>query len=200
MGPDGQGTRTRRRPLPAVERRGLVLDAATRVFTARGVHAVGMDELIAETGLAKMSVYRIFPTKDALVGAYLERLADTILGLIDADIAAYADDPARVLHRTLDAIEADLRRPDFRGCPFGNAAAEFSDPGHPARRWSRDYRRALLGRLQTAAAPLGPAGTELAARLAVLVDGCYLSAANLGPDGPAAAGLALARELVDAAC
>jgi len=47
------------------------MDTAALLFYARGVHAVGMDELITSTGLAKMSVYRLFPTKDDLVGAYL---------------------------------------------------------------------------------------------------------------------------------
>ena len=57
------------------ERERIVLDTAARLFYARGVHAVGMDELVRETGLGKATVYRLFPSKDALVGAYLRRLA-----------------------------------------------------------------------------------------------------------------------------
>jgi AcrR family transcriptional regulator len=176
-----------------------VLDTATRLFTAHGVHAVGMDRLIAESGLGKMSVYRLYPTKDDLVGAYLSRLADEIFDLVDADLAGSAG-AAAALHAILSAIEGDLARPGFRGCPFGNAAGEYDDPTHPARRVARDYREGLLGRLELGARRLDATGGPLLARrLAVLIDGAYLSAAHLGPTGPAADGLALAHTLVDAA-
>lgn len=182
--------------MPRDERCARVLDTAALLFYARGVHAVGMDELITSTGLAKMSVYRLFPTKDDLVGAYLARLAARILALIDTDIVAHADDPRQGLLSVLDAVEVDLNREGFRGCPFGNAGSEYDDPDHPARRISRQYRQELLARLTSTARQITPTGEELAAQLAVLIDGAYLNAANLGPDGPAAAGLALARTLV----
>ena len=57
------------------EREVRVLDTAQRLFYARGVHEVGMDELVRETDLGKATVYRLYPTKDALVAAYLARLA-----------------------------------------------------------------------------------------------------------------------------
>jgi AcrR family transcriptional regulator len=187
-------TQTRQPRRTADERRQLVLDAAERLFRSRGVHAVGMDELIAATGLAKMSVYRTFHTKDALVSAYLTRLAEGIVGSIDAEIAR-ANDPRDALTAVLDAIAADLRRPDFRGCPFGNAAGEFGEPDHPVRAAARDYRRQLHARLGVLVERAG--GPEVVAdQLAVLIDGAYLNAAHLGPDGPAAAGLGLARRLV----
>ena len=198
MAPSRQGpprTETRRRS--ADERRGIVLDTATRLFTAHGVHAVGMDRLIAECGLGKMSVYRLFPTKDDLVGAYLSRLAEHILELIDQAVAQ-AENPRAGLHAILDGIASDLHRPDFRGCPFGNAASEYDDPRHPARQVARDYRRRLLERLDTTARDLDLVhGPVLARQLAVLIDGTYLNTAHLGPDGPTADGLALARQLTD---
>jgi hypothetical protein len=110
----------------------------------------------------------------------------------------------------LDAIEADLRRPGFRGCPFNNASIEFDDPQHPARVQARAYREQLLGTLSWLAVQLargdgGPGagggagdGECLGAQLAVLIDGAYTSAAHLGPDG-AAAGLGLGRHLVQQA-
>lgn len=183
--------------LSAAHRREIVLDAATRLFTSHGVHAVGMDRVIAETGLAKMSVYRVFATKDELVGAYLERLAGEILEIIDRDIVL-AESPGAALGAILDGVELDLRRSGFRGCPFANAAGEYDAADHPARRVARDYRGELLDRLDRTARSLDPDhGSRLARQVAVLIDGAYLSAAHLGPDGPAAEGLALARQLVE---
>jgi len=102
--------------------------------------------------------------------------------------------------RHLSVIEDDLRRPQFRGCAFNNASIEFDQPAHPARIEARRYREQLALRLTRLARQLaGPRrGTPLGQQLAVLIDGAYANAAHLGPDGPAAAGLNLARQLVAA--
>ena len=185
------------------QREAQVLDTAARLFYARGVHEVGMDELVRATGLGKATVYRLYPTKDALVAAYLRRLATAISTAIEEQITAHAGDPGGALLAVLDAIEADLRRPGFRGCPFNNASIEFDDPQHPARVQARSYREQLRGTLSSLAVQLtrrtgagSGDGASLGAQLAVLIDGAYTSAAHLGPDGPAAAGLGLARHLV----
>jgi AcrR family transcriptional regulator len=190
---------TRRSP---DERRRIVLDAAADLFYARGVHEVGMDELVTATGLGKATVYRLYPTKDALIGAYLERKAAQILELVDAG-AGPGSDPAEALHGILDGVEADVTRPQFRGCAFNNASIEYDDPAHPARAAARSYRQALHDRLRSATERLMPqdipAARALAGQLAVLIDGVYTNAAHLGADGPAREGLALARRLVDTA-
>ncbi len=190
-----------RRRLSRAEREQIVLDTAARLFYARGVHEVGMDELIRETTLGKATVYRLFPSKDALVSAYLRRLAGDILEQIDAQAAA-ATGPAVALHELLDAVGADLARPGFRGCAFNNASIEFDDPAHPARAAARGYRlelHARLSRLSAAMVHEPDRAAALAGQLATLIDGAYTSAAHLGPQGPAAAGLALAHALVDTA-
>ena len=126
---------------------------------------------------------------------------------IEEQITTHAGDPGGALLAILDAIEADLRRPGFRGCPFNNASIEFDDPQHPARVQARGYRAQLRGTLSRLAVQLtggstgagsgdGADGESLGSQLAVLIDGAYTSAAHLGPDGPAAAGLGLARHLV----
>jgi AcrR family transcriptional regulator len=183
--------------LPREERERGVLDTAAELFYARGVHEVGMDELVQATGFGKATVYRLFPSKDALVGAYLERTAREILAAIDRDIAER--DPAGAVHAIFAAIEADLARPGFRGCAFNNASIEFDDPGHPARVAARKYRQALRDRLRALAEQLAPGrGARLGDQLALLIDGMYTSAAHLGASGPAGAGAELAATLVDA--
>ncbi len=174
-----------------------MLDTAARLFYSRGVHEVGMDELVRATGLGKATVYRLYPAKDVLVAAYLRRLATAIIAVIDEQISAHDGDPAGALLAVVDAIEADLRRPGFRGCPFNNASIEFDDPRHPARVEARAYRQQLHALLTQLAARLAGDDSEvLGSQLAVLVDGAYTNAAHLGPDGPAAAGLGLARNLI----
>lgn len=189
---------SRRQPLPRPERERLILDAAHRLFYARGVHEVGMDELVGETGLGKATVYRLYPSKDALLGAYLQQLKADILSLIDAEIAAHADDPAAAIVAIFTAIERDVARPSFRGCPFNNASVEFSDSRHPARVAAREYREGLRDRLRGLAERARPGEPDLGDQLALLVDGIYTSGAHLGPRGPAASAPKLLALLIDA--
>lgn len=161
-----------------------------------------MDELIAQTGLGKATVYRLWPTKDALIGAYLTRLSSSILELVDRDITQAAGRPHQALHQILGAISADVSRPEFRGCPFNNASIEFADRSHPARRAARSYRTELAERLTALSQQLlgdEAAGDRLGKELAGLIDGAYTSAAHLGPDGPSQTVLELAHSLVEQA-
>jgi AcrR family transcriptional regulator len=176
-----------------------ILDVAGELFYARGVHEVGMDELIRATGLGKATVYRLFPSKDELIGAYLQRRADRIHALIDADIERHRSDPKAALRALFAAVAADVARESFRGCAFNNASIEFADPPPPARRVARDYRAGLRDRLRAVSRALVPgrAAAQLADELALVIDGMYTSAAHLGPDGPAKRGPALARRLVE---
>lgn len=177
-----------------------MLDVAAELFYARGVHEVGMDELVRATGFGKATVYRLFPTKDALVGAYLDRRAASILAAIDADIARHTDEPAAAVRAMFAAIADDITSPTFRGCAFNNASIEYPDPEHPARVASRDYRTELRRRLEELGERIAPGrGGTLGAQLALIVDGMYVNAAHLGPDGPAAAGPELAGALIELA-
>jgi AcrR family transcriptional regulator len=173
----------------------VILDTAHRLFYARGVHEVGMDELVRETGLGKATVYRLYPSKDALVGAYLQHLKAKILDLIDGEIAAHDDQPAAAIVAVFEAIDRDVARPSFRGCPFNNASIEFADPGHPARVAAREYREGLHDRLRVLARRVRPEEPALGDHLALLIDGIYTSGAHLGP--AASAPLLVAR-LVEA--
>jgi AcrR family transcriptional regulator len=174
-----------------------VLDAADRLFYARGVHEVGMDELIEASGLGKATVYRLYPTKDVLIGAYLRRRSDRIAEAIATRVAESLGNPRAALRAIIDDVARDVGRSEFRGCAFNNASIEFDDPEQPARQEARAYRDDLWKTLTELAEALAPGhGARLGAALAVLIDGCYTSALHLGPDGPATHGLALARSLV----
>jgi AcrR family transcriptional regulator len=182
------------------ERQAIVLDTAERLFSSRSSRSVGMDELVRETGLGKMTVYRLFKSKDDLVGAYLARKAATVLGFIDGELGRLSGDPRSALLAVVDSVERDVTRTGFRGCPFTNVSSEYDDPQHPARSAAADYKFELHTRLERLADELIPGGGEdLAAQIHLIIDGMYLSGGLLGPDGPAAHGRQLAERLIDAA-
>ena len=182
------------------ERQAIVLDTAERLFATRSSRSVGMDELVRETGLGKMTVYRLFKSKDDLVGAYLARKAATVLARIDAELERLADDPRAALLSVVDTVEADVTRTGFRGCPFTNVSSEYDDPEHPARSAAADYKFELHARLERLAEQVAPgSGEDLAAQVHLIIDGMYLSGGLLGPDGPASHGRELAERLIDIA-
>jgi AcrR family transcriptional regulator len=182
------------------EREAIVLDTAERLFSTRSSRSVGMDELVRETGLGKMTVYRLFRSKDELVGAHLARKAATVLSHIDETLVLLEGDPRAALLAVVGYVEADVTRAGFRGCPFTNVSSEYDDPAHPARSAAADYKFELHARLERLAEQVAPGrGEDLAAQVHLILDGMYLSGGLLGPDGPAAHGRELAERLVDLA-
>ncbi len=163
-----------RRP-PARER---ILATATELFYAHGIRGVGIDRIIAESGVAKATLYAHFKSKDALVLAYLDR-ADRKWRRMLADAAAAAgDDPREQLVGMLDAIgAAPTDEGRFRGCAFLNTASE-SPPGSPAHDATVAHKRAVRAWTGELAAAAGAADPPLLAQqLTVLLDGAMAAAA-----------------------
>src|SRR5688500_18197245 len=116
------------KPSAARER---ILDTADRLFYNEGIHAVGIQRIVAEAAVTRVTLYRHFPSKDDLISAYLERRSRYDHDQVDGIIAAHPGDP----RAALDELGTALTRDDFRGmkrgCPFINASAEFTG-SHPA--------------------------------------------------------------------
>ncbi|MEV2277159.1 TetR/AcrR family transcriptional regulator [Nocardiopsis sp. NPDC049922] len=163
--------RTTERRTPVRER---LLETADRLFYGEGIHAVGIDRIIAESRVAKSTMYVHFRTKEELVEAYLRRrhaaIADHVESAVDQRSGGHRE---RVL-AVFEVLDDSLCSPDWRGCPFTNAAAEY--PAHEGvrsavRDW-RDWLHSLFDRL------LGPRAEKayLAPALVQLVDGSMTAA------------------------
>jgi AcrR family transcriptional regulator len=114
-----------------------ILDAAYELFSRRGVRAVGIEAIIERSGVARMTLYRHFRSKDELVLAFLERREEQwTRGWLQAGIEARATDPAERLLAIFDVFDAWFRRPDFEGCSFVNVmletAADANDSSYRA--------------------------------------------------------------------
>lgn len=155
-------------PAASPARRRL-LDTATRLFYSGGVHAVGIDRIIAEAGVAKATFYNHFPSKDDLVVAYVEE--QDRLGR-EAVAALPTLPPRRLIAAILGRIGDAATGGGYRGCPFLNAAAEYPDPEGPVRK-AIDARRAWYhGLLRQLLAEDGdPAPSVTASLLVALSDG-----------------------------
>jgi AcrR family transcriptional regulator len=188
------------RNVPARPARERVLETAGELFYREGIRAVGIDTIIAQSGVAKMSLYRHFASKEELVVAYLQERDRIYWQRWDRVMAAHPGEPRRQIADYFADLARRVARPDYRGCPFTNAATEFPDPGHPGRAVAAANKRELKSRLGALAAALGVAQPErLAGQLVLLIEGAYSSALSLGPDASGADLEAAAEALVAAA-
>jgi AcrR family transcriptional regulator len=174
-----------------------ILQTAARLFYADGFHHTGIDRIIAEAGVAKMSLYQHFRSKDELIGAFLERRDDYWCNWLRERVEALAGTPRARLLAVFEALGEWFASSDFRGCAFINAAAEFSDARHSARVISRQHKErvhAYLKELAEAAKMSRPG--ELAAQLALLVEGAIVTAQVGDVKDAAPRARAIARKLL----
>jgi AcrR family transcriptional regulator len=108
-----------------------ILDTAYELFSRHGIRAVGVDTVVAESGVAKMTLYRHFPSKDDLVLAFLERREELwTRGWVEAETARRATTPAERLLAIFDIFDEWFYQDDFEGCSFINVLLEFDDRTH----------------------------------------------------------------------
>jgi AcrR family transcriptional regulator len=160
----------------AVEVRDRILETASALFYRHGVRAVGVDLVVERAGVAKTSLYRHFRTKDDLVAAFLQREDEDFWSCWDRVAQRHKDDPAAELDAHLDWIGERVGRPNYRGCPQLNVAAEFPDSDHPARKVAAAHKRELRRRLKGIAERLRvKRADEVAGQLTLLINGAFVS-------------------------
>jgi AcrR family transcriptional regulator len=169
-----------------------ILAAADKLFYTQGIRAVGVDAIAAAADVSKRTLYNHYPSKDALISAYLNARFHPI---------APSDAPAREqILGVFDRLERNFASTGFRGCPFVNAVSEMGDPRHPSRaiaiRFKEERRRwfrALLERVGV------DAPDSLAMQLAMLTDGAVATALVSGDPSCARLARAAAEVLLDSA-
>jgi AcrR family transcriptional regulator len=169
-----------------------ILQTTDRLFYQQGIRAVGVDTVAAEVGISKRTLYNYYPSKDALITAYLSRRFRP-MELTDQP-------PAEQILGNFDRLERSFSSDGFRGCPFVNAVAELKEPQHAANQIAlafknarRAWFRELLSRLDVA----DPDG--LAMQLLLLADGAIAAAVVRGDPKVARAARAAAATLLSAA-
>lgn len=175
-----------------------ILDVASELFYWRGIHAVGVDTIAAESGVTKRTLYNRFGSKDGLIVAYLEardrHWRDLIAARLDA--AEHADPVQRALV-PFDVLPEWLA-PSSRGCSFVNAFAELPEPEHPGRQVvvaEKKWLRALFRELLVDAGARDP--DDLAVALLSLHEGAIVCYSIADEANAAASARAAAEALVN---
>lgn len=165
-----------------------IFDVAADLFYRESIRSVGIETIVKQANVSKISLYRSFNSKDDLIVAYLDRRNTEYWDAIDSLLAKERDEPRARLRALIDYVAQRSTSRGYRGCPFINYAAEFPETSHPGHRIveknKQEMRRRLLAFTKAIAAPNPP---QLADSLFLLIEGAYASSQTLGGRyGPAA--------------
>ena len=175
--------------------RAKLLTAATEVFYSQGT-SVGVNELSQRAGVSKLSLYRHFGSKNALLEEVLRQRSDNVLAWLRAATAVPSDPVDRLL-AVFDALRRWYAERPFRGCAIVNAAAANPAPDGPARRVARNHLARHLELLTALAAQTDATDPQLVGRqLLILLEGATVIAALTGDAGAASDAQQLARTLL----
>ncbi|HYD83082.1 MAG TPA: TetR family transcriptional regulator [Opitutus sp.] len=167
-------------PPPSPKRAHLLL-TAWRLFYRDGYRAVGIDTLLAEAQVAKMTLYNHFASKEELIVAVLEQRSAALLKALDESLAAAGRTPQRRLTAVFDGLSQWVEADDFKGCAFIRALSEYPDSSHPIHTAAWRHKRAMNARLRTIVEAAGAKNpTALADTISLLIDGAIVSAHATG--------------------
>lgn len=168
---------------PEGSARDRLLTTARSLFYREGARAVGIDRVLAESGVAKMSLYRYFPSKDDLIRACLQEQDEEYWSHWDAAVAEVHGGPVARLRSLFARLAKRSAEADYRGCAFLNTAADFPDPEHPARGVIIEHKRKLYDRLLRLAEEAGARDPKaLARQLVLLTNGAQATSGMLGKE------------------
>ncbi|MGE6917401.1 TetR/AcrR family transcriptional regulator [Achromobacter kerstersii] len=157
-----------------------LLRATETLIYQGGIHATGMDAIVKASGVARKSVYKHYPTKDALVAAALQARDERWMQWFIAATTQAATPRARLLS-VFDALQEWFASDGFHGCAFINAAGEIGDAEHPIRKVSRLHKERLLSHVLSLMQAAGlPEPEETARQWLVLIDGAIAVALVTG--------------------
>jgi AcrR family transcriptional regulator len=162
--------------------RDRVFAAASDLFYRKGFQGVGVEEIVQQAGVAKISLYRSFASKDDLIVAYLEENGRVFLEGWDAAFDRYRGTPRKQLQAIMTYVAETTEEPGYRGCPYINFSAEFPDISHPGRHVAAAIKQAIRDRFLRLAQALEVAQPQrLADAWLLLFEGAYALSQTLGP-------------------
>lgn len=168
-------------PIMPPSKRDDLIDAAMRVFYRNGFHASGLDKVLQEGGVSRMTLYNHFKSKDELIIAALRRRDEIFRNQMMKFVQTSATDPTDQLLAVFDFHEQWFTDSQFCGCMFINASAEFHDPASPPRCLAADTKLEVIRFLRELCSKAHASDPDtLADQLNLLLEGAIVSAHVVG--------------------
>lgn len=164
--------------------RDRLLETARRLFTRHGASNVGINEVTDAAGVARMTLYNNFPSKEALTVAVYEEMASATLRALEA--LPYADTEEARIQAIFDLFARGTRRADYRGCPFIHASLQEAEPSGPVHAIVHRYKRALRDLVFRALDEQRTERSQMADSIVLLLDGAVTEAYIKGVAEPVA--------------
>lgn len=184
--------------MPASKREQLI-DTALRLFASEGFHATGIDRILAESGVAKMTLYNHFKSKDELILATLRLRDERFRNHFMQSVERATSDPVARLLAIFDVLGEWMGGSEFSGCTFINACAEFGSQDDPIRGAAAEHKRLLVNYVRELAERAGASEPQvLAEELSLLMEGAVVSAQVTGNRDAAQRAKTLAQMVLDA--
>jgi len=180
------------------QKREHLIDVATEMFNRLGYHMVGIDQIIAEAGIAKTTLYRHFKSKDELIVEVLRRIDAKSRDNMRQAIDALARNPKQKLLASFDFLEDWFKDKTFYGCPFMSAAGEYNVRTSPVFQETMLHKRLMIAYFEelARAAELNEP-TRIAEEINLLHEGATAVAQISGDPATARKAKAVAIRLID---
>ncbi len=184
-------------PAAPSPKRDHLMATAWRLFYRDGLRAVGIDTLLAEAGVAKMTLYNHFASKEELILAILDKRDLEFRAALLAQVAAAGPDPVQRLLAVFDWHEGWFASEAFKGCVFIRALSEYPEPTHPIHQAAWRHKVAVKAALTELCAVAGARdAAALAETLSYLIDGAIVTAHATQSTAPARSARATAAQLL----
>lgn len=186
LSPDKESPASTGRPRQRLNKRDQLLETAWRLFYRDGYHATGIDRILADAGVAKMTLYKHFRSKEELILAVLEKRSDQFRDSLSRFLRAKKRAPERQLLAVFDWLIAWVSGKEFRGCFFQKAMAEYQDLQDPIHQAALAHKTAFHGEIRRLAMETGLGNSKaLADQLTLLMEGAIVYAHATGSAMPA---------------
>lgn len=175
-----------------------ILATSADLFSREGYRAVGTDTIIERSGVAKMTLYRHFSTKNELICAYIEQTIEDFWASFEQVISEHPDSPKEQLVAIFESLASTVTEPTFYGCSCLQAVVEFPQPDHPAHQVAFQHKQDVRTHFRDLAAQAGAREPDLLAdQLLLLMNGLLMQGRIAGPISAIASVVQAVKVLID---
>lgn len=184
----------------ATQMREHILGVASDLFSSRGINATSVDTIVAEAGIAKVTLYKYFKSKEQLILEYLRQYDAKLWGKLSERMGAQDTASKDKLTGLTNAVLDWIADPEFKGFAFVNASVEFPESESPVHRSSVEFASTLRNTLASMARDAGIQGAEaLALQLSMVIEGTAITENMQRGSGAVAHAKELVNILIDSA-